>query len=254
MSVTNEQFLTQYLDRIDYHGGTAPSEEVLTGLQRQHVYCVPFENLDLLKPSFTPNLDRDFLFDKIVKRRRGGVCYELNTSFYYLLGALGFSVEQISGAVRPGETMFAHVSTLVHLPEGDYIVDVGFADSFLPPLKVGASPAGYAEGCSFELLPEGDRVFQITRVCPGQEPKRMYSIGLTPRQKSDYFGQFTWASAMGNTVFSQYPICLAQNAQQRVLLRSGMLTVERGGRVVESRPIALGEETDRCLREYFDLP
>lgn len=253
MSVSNEQYISEYLKRLDYQGDTTPSVELLTKLHRQHIYLVTFENLALLG-DYTPNLTRDYLFDWIVTRKRGGVCYELNTSFYQLLSALGFSCDQISGAVKPGESMFAHVSTLVHLPEGDYIVDVGFADSFLPPLKVGGTPAAICDGSEFHLTDQGDNVVLITRHTPGQEPKRMYEVSLSPRQESDYFGQFFWASAKGNTVFSEYPICVSHTPERRVVLRGGKLTVERDGKIVESRPVVTIEESELVLREYFNLP
>lgn len=253
MPVTNEQYISEYLKHLDYHGSTTPCLEALNELHRQHTYHVPFENLALLG-DYTPNLERDHLFDWIVNRSRGGVCYELNTSFYQLLSALGFSCDQISGAVNPGESMFAHVSTLVHLPEGDYIVDVGFAGSALPPLKVDGNPATVCNGCEFQVTDQGDNVVLITRHASGQEPKRMYAVSLEPRRMSDYFGQYRWASAKGNTIFSEYPICAFQTPERRIVLRGGKLIVERDGRIVENRPIAPGEETERVLREYFDLP
>lgn len=254
MSVPNEQYVSEYLARLDYHGSRTPCIETLRTLQRQHVTRVLFENLDLLQDGFTPNLEQDFLFDKIVRRNRGGVCYELNTSFYQLLCAMGFSAHQISGAVKPGESMFAHVATLVHLEDGDYIADVGFADSYLPPLKVGSNPAGEFGGNYFSLRSAGENTVQIIRHTPEDEEKLMYTVALTPRNMSDYFPQFQWASAMGNTVFSAYPICFSNTPERQVTLRSQNLTVVCNDQIMEDRPIAPGEETERCLREYFNLP
>lgn len=253
MYLSNEQFISEYLERIDYRGSLVPCRETLVELQRQHAYHVPFENLDLLG-EFTPNLDRDYLFDKVVTRRRGGVCYELNTCFYNLLTAMGFDACQISGAVQPGEDMFSHVATLVHLEDGDYIADVGFGDSYLPVLKTNSTPSAQYNGCDYFLTAIDDPVFDIMRQRPGEEPCRMYTMALTPRKMSDYFDRFRWASAKGNTVFSQYPICVFRTPQRCATLRRGNLTVECEGQITESRPIAPGEETERCLREYFDLP
>ena len=252
MSVSNEQYISEYLKLLGC-GRAAPDPAFLTELHSRHVSRVMFENLELLKDHFEPDLSRDHLFDRIVVRRRGGVCYELNTSFYQLLSALGFSCCQISGAVKPGESMFSHVATLVHLPEGDYIVDVGFADCVFPPLKVGGDPAACG-GTEFRLTDQENHVVLITRHADGQEPKRLYEVSLTPRREADYFGQFRWASAMGNTIFSKYPICVSHSPERRVVLRGGKLTVECAGQLAENRPVAAGEETDRVLREYFNLP
>jgi hypothetical protein len=64
-----------------------------------------------------------YLYEKIVKRRRGGVCYELNTAFFYLLRAMGFDADQISGRCHVNEPMTGHVFNLVRLREGECIAD-----------------------------------------------------------------------------------------------------------------------------------
>src|ERR1700690_1319067 len=83
--------LAAYLQRIDYRGPLDASIETLGGLHLAHLCAVPFENLDihLGRPIA---LDDAGLFEKIVTRRRGGFCYELNGLFAALLRELGFSV------------------------------------------------------------------------------------------------------------------------------------------------------------------
>ena len=254
MSITDEQFVSEYLNRIGYDGSRVPCLDTLIELQRLHVYHILFENLDLLSDSFTPNLDKEYLFDKIVKRHRGGVCYELNTSFYNLLTAMGFSACQISGTVQPSENLFSHVSTLVHLEDGDYIADVGFGDAYLPVLKLNGTPCAHYNGYDYSMKHLRENIYDIMARRPGEEPVRMYTIALTPRKMSDYFGRFDWASAKGNTVFSEYPICVMQTPDQRITLRRGKLVIAENDNVIETRPVSPGEETDFILREYFNLP
>ncbi|MCE3222394.1 MAG: nat [Nitrospira sp.] len=66
-----------YLARIGYEGSMTPSVETLRALHLAHVLSVPFENLDvhLGQPI---SLDPPAWFQKIVLRRRGGCCFELN--------------------------------------------------------------------------------------------------------------------------------------------------------------------------------
>ncbi|HKO85179.1 MAG TPA: arylamine N-acetyltransferase, partial [Actinomycetota bacterium] len=78
-----------YLARI---GGARPwrtDAATLRELQLRHLLTVPFENLSihLGEPIV---LDPEALVDKLVQRRRGGFCYELNGAFATLLAALGF--------------------------------------------------------------------------------------------------------------------------------------------------------------------
>src|SRR3954447_25028309 len=94
-----------YLKRIAYRGSREPTVETLRQLHRAHLLAVPFENLDI--PLGNPIvLSVPSFYDKIVERRRGGFCYELNGLFAWLLEQLGFHVELLSAGVfsgnRPG--------------------------------------------------------------------------------------------------------------------------------------------------------
>ncbi len=92
--------LPAYLDRIAYTGPLVPNPEVLRNLHRAHLLSVPFENLDIA-------LGREIVCDesafvrKIVERRRGGFCYELNGAFAALLRAIGFQVTLLCGSRAP---------------------------------------------------------------------------------------------------------------------------------------------------------
>src|SRR5690606_35043291 len=74
-STMDQQQADEYLERIG-----ASRDTPLAELQALHLEHVPFENLDIhLGVPIT--LDRDALFHKVVRRRRGGFCYELNGLF-----------------------------------------------------------------------------------------------------------------------------------------------------------------------------
>src|SRR5689334_2014409 len=131
-------YLSRYLDRIGYTGFREPTAEVLRQIHRAHLFTVPFENLDIA-------LGREIVCDeepflrKIVDRRRGGFCYELNGAFATLLRELGFAVTLLSGRVprQDGSLSpeFDHLALRVDLEEL-WLADVGFGDSFLDPLRL----------------------------------------------------------------------------------------------------------------------
>src|SRR5258708_13156169 len=95
-----------YLNRINYQGPLAPTAETLRQLQVAHLLTVPFENLSIhgREPIV---LEDEALFQKIVNRRRGGFCYELNGLFAALLRALGFKVAMLSAQVANAEGEFS---------------------------------------------------------------------------------------------------------------------------------------------------
>ena len=73
-----------YLARIGAARPREPDSHGLAELQVAYLLAVPFENLDIVagRPI---SLDLEAIFDKIVRRRRGGFCYELNGLFAWLL-------------------------------------------------------------------------------------------------------------------------------------------------------------------------
>src|ERR1041384_459142 len=84
-----------YLDRIGVTGPASSDAAGLRALHLAHQLTVPFENLTihLAEPI---SLDEPDLIDKIVRRRRGGFCYELNGAFALLLEALGAQVRRVA--------------------------------------------------------------------------------------------------------------------------------------------------------------
>lgn len=88
--MTHEQ-IEQYLSRIGIDHAERPSADFLARLHYAHLQNVPYENLDILA-GIPLSLAVPDLFDKIVLRRRGGFCFELNRLFGELLRDLGFVV------------------------------------------------------------------------------------------------------------------------------------------------------------------
>src|SRR6266700_6959593 len=98
----DQQNLAAYLDRIGAARPRVADAHALRALHRAHQMAVPFENLSihLHEPI---SLEPDDLIEKIVTRRRGGFCYELNGAFALLLRALGFDVVLVAARVHGGE-------------------------------------------------------------------------------------------------------------------------------------------------------
>jgi len=133
--------LAAYLERIGFHGIARPDLETLRELQRVHVRTVPFENLDVQfrRPV---GLDLNTCFDKIVRQRRGGWCFELNGMLGWALQEIGFGVLRMSAGVmreRYGDAQMGnHLCLLVRI-DRPYLVDVGFGGSLSQPLPLEAS-------------------------------------------------------------------------------------------------------------------
>src|SRR3954447_9347452 len=91
--------LTGYFNRVNYGGPAEPTFEVLQDLVTAHTRTIPFENLDPLMGVPVYDLSPGSLTDKLVRRRRGGYCYEQNGLMGYVLAEIGFRVRRFAGRV-----------------------------------------------------------------------------------------------------------------------------------------------------------
>lgn len=79
------------------------------------------------------------IFDKLVTRRRGGWCYEMNGLLDWALREIGFKVTRMAGGVmreiRGDEALGNHLVLSVDL-DRPYIADVGFGDGLIDPVPI----------------------------------------------------------------------------------------------------------------------
>ncbi len=129
--------LAAYFSRIGYRGPRAPTIEVLNALTSAHAQAIPFENLDVLLGRGI-DLAPEAVFDKIVRRRRGGYCFEHNGLFLEVLTALGFAVRPLSarGRILPARDQTpprTHVLLEVQVGGERWLTDVGVGALSLIP-------------------------------------------------------------------------------------------------------------------------
>lgn len=130
--------LQAYLDRIGYQGAVAPTRECLVAIHRCHALAVPYENLDV-QLGLPVSQDIGAIYDKIVTRRRGGWCYEMNGLLGWALSQAGFDVQRVTGGVfrreRGDAALGNHLVLLVHL-DRTYVADLGLGDGIREPLPL----------------------------------------------------------------------------------------------------------------------
>lgn len=182
----NDLSVEKYLERIGIKKVDNPSLKFLAELQLAHLYSVPFEDLDIPDRAKII-LDIERVYNKIIPTKRGGFCYEMNGLFHWLLTQLGFKVDMLSAKVynHPKQELgpeFDHMTILVHLDK-DYLVDVGFGDSFRIPIEM---PDGECMDISgrYKIFPVGRNIYELKRF-EENEWKLQYSFTTIPRELSD---------------------------------------------------------------------
>jgi N-hydroxyarylamine O-acetyltransferase len=121
---------TDYLARIG-----AAADDPLDVLMARHLETVPFENLSVHERDHVP-LEDEALVGKVVDRRRGGFCYELNGAFAWLLRELGHHVAYCSARVATGDGFSFPGDHMALIADGRTLVDVGFGRFAVGPLDL----------------------------------------------------------------------------------------------------------------------
>lgn len=245
--------VSAYLARIGYSGPSQPDFETLRSLHRAHMLSVPFENLDISQHRPIVCEEERFV-RKVVERRRGGFCYELNGAFAALLRAIGFSVTLLSARVsrRDGSDgpEFDHLALRVGMDE-PWLADVGFGDSFLDPLRLTSGIEQEQDVGKFRIQPRGAEDLVMQRYDSNAAWKAQYVFTLTARALSDFAGMCQYHQTSPKSSFTQNTLCSIAIPEGRITLSGNKLIVSRK-QEREERTLTEGE-SEAALREYFGV-
>lgn len=243
--------LSAYLRRIGFAGDLRSDLPTLRVLHLAHATSIPFENLDI-QMGLPIRLDLASLQDKLVRRRRGGYCFEQNTLFMAALQAAGFEPIPCEARVRYGTTDVlprTHMLLLVPLDATVWLCDVGFGgEGLLHPVRMdGGAHAQFAS--TYRIVAEGSlRVLQSLHHGAWDD---LYAFVPEPRLPVDFemANHFTGThpeSRFVKTLTAQLP-----GPEVRRILRNCSYAEIRAD-AVEGRELAV-EEVVPTLREVFGL-
>ena len=172
----DQQQLIAYFDRIGLDEEPTRDIAGIGMMQRAHLETVPFENLDILAGKVPLDLSEEGLFDKIVVRGRGGICYELNFLYAAALHALGFDLELRGGRIYDDGDEFDHVFLMVTDPDNPasdpWITDVGFAYNIAAPIRFTPGIVQDDGRCQYridEIDVDGESWYHVIRIVNGDE-------------------------------------------------------------------------------------
>jgi N-hydroxyarylamine O-acetyltransferase len=246
-----------YLERLNYTHSVKPDAETLHGLQSAHLLSIPFENLDIgLKHPI--QLREEALWDKIILRKRGGFCYELNSLFAWLLKQIGFDVTYLNARVfnREGELGidFDHLALLVKIPQDPtlWLADVGFGDSFSEPLSLDVRDEQMQGLRSYRLEQTSEGYITWQKNYDGSW-ERQYFFDLQPHNfPTEYQAACLYHQTSPKSSFTRASIISRATPDGRVSLESGRLIITTHGQRKE-RLIVNQEEYQMLLKDLFEV-
>ena len=177
-----------YLERVGYHGDLAPTVGTLRRLHRAHVAAIPFENLDVVLGGGV-SLEMGAMQDKLLRRGRGGYCYEHNLLFAALLQRIGFAVSRLTARIRMGSDgprESGHMMLRVEAEGRPWLADVGFGGQrLMEPVLLEDGATSQQGGWTYRLNREGAGSWVLRVWRPGGWFD-LYGFTLEPRHHGDY--------------------------------------------------------------------
>ncbi|HYH29641.1 MAG TPA: arylamine N-acetyltransferase [Pseudonocardia sp.] len=227
-----------HLARIGATRPSAPTSAALAALHRAHMRSVPFEDYDIHTGS-SISLHLPDVYDKVVRRRRGGYCYELNGLFAALLRELGFGVTLVSafpleddGTQGPA---FDHLRLLVDAVDGRWIADVGNGAGWTRPVP--RRPGVHGD---VQVHRDGDLWWTSERGSGGRW-ERSWAWTTQPRELADFADRNRYQQYDAGSDFVRRRIAVLATEGGRISLLNGVFTEIEGDRRTD-RPASPSEE------------
>lgn len=153
-------------------------------------------------------IDVDCLEEKIIIRKRGGFCYELNFLFYNLLKELGFECHIISARMYEKRDIlgeeFDHLAILVKLEE-DWLVNVGYGNLFTEPMKIPSKIDSYVykdRDAIYKIeKPQESESYVLSESRRGYKFKKVYQFDTIPQKIEDFHEQIYFKQHSKRLIF-----------------------------------------------------
>ena len=250
-----DQQVKQYLQRLNYNRPVTVDLSTLKSLQIQHLYTIPFENLDIHYD--TPiTLDIDRIFQKVVLKGRGGFCYELNGLFHELLNRIGFEVQRIAANVYDATKQqygidFDHLVNMVQIGKYQYLADVGFGEFSLRPLPIILQKEIHDHRGTFRIVNHNLGIFRVEKRNKDKwEPEYIFTDQVYHYQDFEPACQYHQTSPESN--FTKKKVCSIATPEGRITLNGDKLKI-REGEEEAITPIESEAEFLKHLKEQFGI-
>lgn len=237
-----------YLDRIGVDTDIRPSTtpDTLARLQRQHLLTVPFTNVHVRKGIGT-TINPDTTVARIA-RGSGGLCYDLNGAFAWLLTELGSDVTHVSGRVSLDDGSLSPEYDHLALLVDDHVVDVGFGDFARQPLPLDGEPRTDVSG-TYRIFKCDDGYAAQKRT--DDDWMDVYRFTTTPRSPDEFAEMAEFHSTSPDSHFTGDLLATRATENGRLTLSGETLTITDHG--TRRKQAISAERLPFVLRNRFRL-
>lgn len=228
----------------------------LSKIHDAHLKFIPYENLDCLNGKIT-SLKHEDLYNKIIMRNRGGICFELNGLYNWLLESLGFKVVSYAGRfidkLDPIQ-MRRHRVIVVTIEGKNYLTDIGVnSESPRIPLEL-VEEKIHSDGISqYKFTKDPFWGWLLWQKEKGKPWRRMFGFTEEPQLDIDFVMAAYWCDAHPDSPFRKTKKLSIFREDCNITIRENYLKFYLGGRVKYRYKIKNGAELKEILWEYFGI-
>jgi N-hydroxyarylamine O-acetyltransferase len=247
----DQQLATEYLRRIGVARPRVLDAQALAALHRAHQMTIPFENLSIHLGEPISLVPADLL-GKLLTRRRGGFCYELNGAFALLLDALGAGVTRVGARVHGDGDLgppLAHMALIVDLADGSgpWLADVGFGRHSTCPLLLDSRQVQHDQ--AGDLLLADTAGGDIDVLLDGAPQYRVEPRG---RSLADFRPTCWWQQTSPDSHFTRSVICSLLTPDGRISI-SGRTLIRTSGKSRTEVPLRSDDAVLTAYRDHFGI-
>ncbi|XP_071612718.1 arylamine N-acetyltransferase, liver isozyme-like [Heliangelus exortis] len=271
--------IQEYFTRISYKECHKDTDlQTLTDIFQHHIQAIPFENLSM-HCGETIELDLQATYNKIVRKKRGGWCLEINHLLFWALQELGYEVCILGGkSYDPAKKAYTaeidHILLKVVIEGISYIVDAGFGGAYQawqPLVLVSGEDQPQIPGIFRFMEDNGTWYFEKVKrkhyiseqsVPPTDSPelgniRKIYTFTLEPLHINDFQELNGYLQVCPDNILQKKSICSLQTTEG-VYVLVGWTFTEMKYRYKEDVDLVqittlTDEEVEKTLKDKFNI-
>lgn len=245
--------LSAYFERIAYRGEIKADLATLRSLMRHQLLSVPFENLDVQAGKIISLVPEDIVA-KIVQRRRGGYCYEVNGIFSMALQALGIPYRYVAARPMfyPARRPRTHMAIIATVDGLDWLCDLGFGSYGLrEPIRIDTFDVEVQQDHDTFMLGKSEVGEIVLKAKVEGEWSNQYGFDLSRQEWVDFVPANYMNSTHPDAIFvKQYVVLLHTEGGRKIFSGDTFKVVEQGS---ISKSVIAPEDRAALLSREFDL-
>jgi N-hydroxyarylamine O-acetyltransferase len=233
-----------------------PTENNLKKLQNIHIAKIPYENLSILMHE-PISLNGNDLYEKIIVKKRGGYCFEVNGLFTHLLKALGYQVTVYNCRFifeDKGIQVRRHRIMKVNFENEAYLADVSFRnESPRYALRLRCDEVQFDGISEYKFTKDSYYGYILWQKLSNREWKQVFGFDECPQSETDFFLPNYFCETHPKSPFIDGPHMSICPAMEHITIAGRKFIMSKKNEITKETIIGSKEEFIHLCKRYFDI-